>query len=94
MTTAPADHDIALALSDATHFFMTTTLYWDCSCPTGYIHNRTMLQCEDCGNLRDESPDARINEIRAAGIHIDWTEPEARATLTPCPSGTLQGAAQ
>ena len=49
MTTPPAECDIARALGDATDFFITTTLYWDCSCPARYIHNRTMLQC---GGLR------------------------------------------
>ena len=92
MTAAPSDFDIAKALDDDPEFFITTTLYWDCSCPSQYIHNRTMLQCEECGDLRDESPDARINEIRACGIHIDWTEPEARQTLTPCPRSLTAGA--
>ena len=40
-----------------------------------------MNMCEDCGALKDESPDSTLNEIRAAGIHIPWTELEFAQTL-------------
>ena len=75
------DRAIIQALDETNKFFITTPLFGDCSCPKTYIHNHTMLMCEDCGALRDESPDSRIGEIRQAGIHIDWTHPTVKQTL-------------
>ena len=60
---------------------MTSHLYWDCDCPQNYTRPRSKNICEDCGALKDESPDSTLNEIRAAGIHIPWTELEFAQTL-------------
>ena len=64
-----------------TQFFMTTMLFWDCECREDYIHPRDMLMCEKCGYFKDECPDSRINEIRAAGIHLPWAAPEFAYSL-------------
>ena len=82
MTTAAfTETDVAQALAREDGFFMTTHLYWDCNCDAGYIHPYSQLHCRKCNTLRDEAPDARINEIEAAGIHHPWTEQPYLATL-------------
>ena len=73
---------IAQALAyPETPYFMTTNLYWDCNCDSNFIRPSGMSMCEDCGAWRDESPDSRINELRDDGIHVDWLDPKAMATL-------------
>jgi len=43
--------------------FLTTILFWDCSCETMYIHPITVDQCPVCQAHRKDSPDARLDEI-------------------------------
>ena len=95
MTTAAfTETDIAQALAREDGFFMTSHLYWDCQCNSNYIHPHSHLRCHACNALRDESPDARINEIESAGIHHPWAKPPFLATLLghpgPPPSPTGQ----
>ncbi len=40
-----------------------------------------MNMCENCGTTQDESPNARIGELRRHGIHVDWTAPNIVKTL-------------
>ena len=75
------ENRLTIALNPESNYFMTSHLYWDCDCPQNYIRPRSMNMCEDCGALKDDSPDSRLSEIRAAGIHIPWTEPEFAMTL-------------
>ena len=77
------DDSIAQALDPTSPMSITSTLYWGCECeyPTTHVHNWTMMMCEECGTLRDNSPDSGLDEIRNAGIHIDWTHPRFRGTL-------------
>ena len=75
------EHSLAQALDPENPYFITTHLYWDCECDREYIRPASMLMCEDCGALKDESPDSRLNEVRSAGIHIPWTEPQFAQTL-------------
>jgi hypothetical protein len=45
--------------------FYTNTLYWDCECKTNYIHlTKKGNYCPKCDSWCDESPDARVNEIK------------------------------
>ena len=64
-----------------TNYFITTGLHWDCNCPRNYIRPQEMRTCEECGALREESADARINELKLHGIHVDLTDPGVIATL-------------
>ena len=75
--------EILQALNPENSYFLTSRLFWNCRCdPTcGNIRPHSMLMCEDCGALRDQSPDSSVAEIRAAGIHRPWTEPAITATL-------------
>ena len=77
------DASIAQALDPKAQTSITSMLFWNCACeyPMTHVHNRTMLMCEDCGTLRDNSPDSRIADIRDAGIHINWTHPQVKRTL-------------
>lgn len=74
MTTAISPETITQALTPGSGIFVTTTMWWDCECRTNFIHNRTMLMCEECDALRDESPASRINELRAHHLHLPWTD--------------------
>ncbi len=41
----------------------TTPEYWDCECPTHFIHIRAVDTCSRCGSSREDSPDARVAEV-------------------------------
>ena len=43
--------------------------------------SNSRLACEECGALREESPDSRINEMKRMGIHVDLTDPSVTATM-------------
>lgn len=47
---------------------MTTKLFWDCSCVKHFIHNNGLVICPVCGDRRDDSPDARIDEVVKSGL--------------------------
>ena len=42
----------------------TTEDFWDCECPSKYIHPKWVRLCSDCGATPDDSPDSRINEVQ------------------------------
>ena len=48
--------------------FATTSLYWDCECETDFIHRSSADECAECGAVRSEQPDARVNEIVGLGL--------------------------
>lgn len=76
-----ADVALALAYSGPGDYFITTHLFWECECDEDYFHSADMLMCEHCGVLAEDSADARIHELRAAGIHLDYHNPEVLATM-------------
>ena len=39
------------------------TEHWDCECEEMYIHHNSVDHCDECGALRDESPDSRQSEV-------------------------------
>lgn len=41
----------------------TTPDYWDCDCAAEYIHPVASPQCGVCGALREEQPEARLDEL-------------------------------
>ena len=43
--------------------FYTTILFWDCECERDYIHPCTESSCPVCKAEREDSPDARVNEL-------------------------------
>lgn len=47
---------------------MTTKFFWDCSCVKHYIHNNGLPVCPVCGDSREDSPDARIDEVVKSGL--------------------------
>ena len=47
------------------------TEHWDCECEEKYIHHNSVDQCDECGALRDESPDSRQSEVDE-GIHFAY----------------------
>lgn len=71
---------ISAALDPASPYFITTAAYWDCECPVNYIHPNTEARCPECGEIREESPDSRIGELKAHGIILDWLAPELLET--------------
>ena len=82
-TTAVSEQDIIAALQNPMRtIFMTTTLFWDCECWNNYIRPADMPMCENCGQLREESPNSRINEIKNTGIHIMWNDRKISETLS------------
>jgi hypothetical protein len=50
---------------------ITTPEYWDCECLKDYIHPSEVSCCGRCGALRDDQPDARVDEVRKAGFRVD-----------------------
>lgn len=44
-----------------------TDKYWDCECEQDFIHSKNCDMCIYCGALKDEQPDSRVNEVKAAG---------------------------
>ena len=62
-----------------TPYFLTTHPYWDCD--SDYMQPLGMLMCENCGSLRDESPDWRVNKIHRHRIHLDWLDPAVMASM-------------
>ncbi|CAM3777528.1 hypothetical protein LIHA111178_07970 [Litorimonas haliclonae] len=42
---------------------ITTPDYWDCECPTDYVHRSFVSSCHLCGALREEQPDSRRTEV-------------------------------
>ena len=78
----PIDEEaIILALDVTEPYFITSNLYWECECQPDFVRPRDMLSCEECGQMREDAPDARIADIKAQGIHIDWTDPDVIGTL-------------
>lgn len=71
----------ALAYAGQDDYFITTALYWDCKCVTDFHRPREMALCERCGARAEDCADARIHEMKAAGIHLDFHDPAVRATL-------------
>lgn len=37
--------------------------YWDCECRENYIHKRAEARCDICWAVRNEQPDARVDEV-------------------------------
>ena len=76
------ENDIIQALDyPCSEYFITTSMYWDCECRENYIKRLDQLMCENCGQFQEDAPSSRINELRHHGFHIDWTQPEWRASL-------------
>lgn len=48
---------------------VTTPEFWDCSCESRYIHPRVHNFCPTCGAERDESSDARPEEVVRMELH-------------------------
>jgi len=42
---------------------ITTAAFWDCSCNDHYIHSSRQNKCRKCGDVRQCSPDSRIDEV-------------------------------
>ena len=44
--------------------------FWDCECPSDYIHQRTdpNAVCEHCGACEQDQPDSRPDEIRRSNL--------------------------
>lgn len=44
--------------------------FWDCECPSDYIHQRTdpNAVCEHCGAREEDQPDSRPDEIRRSNL--------------------------
>ena len=72
---------IAKALDPGNHYFITTSLYWECECDTNFIRSAQMNMCENCGAMKDECPDARIGDVRQHGVHVPLTAPDIMKTL-------------
>jgi hypothetical protein len=51
--------------------FYTTLLFWDCECEEEYIHPVTQGICFACNRHREESPDARVNEVFQHAYEFD-----------------------
>ena len=49
---------------------LTTPEYWDCECDKDYIHHAHELFCQRCGAFKDDQPDARVDEVKAAGLPL------------------------
>jgi len=47
--------------------FRTTSDFWDCECPHDYIHSSDEDECPKCGAIREEQPDATIEEVEHYG---------------------------
>ena len=75
------DVTLALAYSGPNDYFITTHLYWECQCAEDYFHRQDTLMCERCGALAEDCADARVHELRAAGIHLDCHDPAVLATM-------------
>ena len=37
--------------------------YWDCECPSDYIHAKAVNYCNACGGHQDDAPDSRESEL-------------------------------
>ena len=72
---------IAAALDPKSPYFITTSRYWDCDCQHDYIRAGGASLCPRCGAEREDMPDARIGEMAAQGIVLDWLAPDIAATL-------------
>ena len=80
-TVTTDDVVLALAYAGPGDYFMTTHLYWECACADDCYHGKDTLMCEHCGALAEDCADARIHELRADGIHLDYFDPAVLATL-------------
>lgn len=47
--------------------FYTTPLFWDCECETDYIHPASHETCPACTAVRQDCPDARLDEVLKYG---------------------------
>ena len=72
--------------------FFTTSLFWDCECDDNeqYIHPFTEDYCIVCRMTREDSPDARLDEVivnaRRFGLDDALVETACRdAGLEPIP---------
>ena len=72
---------IILALDNTQPYFITSNLYWECNCENNCIRPAQVPFCEECGLHREDAPDARIGDMKAMGIHVDWSDPEAMRSL-------------
>lgn len=51
--------------------FFTTPLFWDCECEEGYIRACLEEDCPLCGVTREDSPDARVDEVLSRSTELN-----------------------
>jgi hypothetical protein len=51
--------------------FFTTPLFWDCECEDGYIRTCLEEDCPLCGVTREDSPDARVDEVFSCSTELN-----------------------
>lgn len=73
----------------------TTPEFWDCECPDdpskpgGYIHPASDPVCKMCGSHKDESPDARVDEV-IKFLGITPTQIEDHGPAGPAREASIQ----
>ena len=58
---------------------ITVSLYWECWCKGDFIHPKDKDYCDGCGLYADDCPDARIEDVIAAGLPFKFPEDTSRA---------------
>ena len=69
---------------DAKHV-ITTPLFWDCSCNDSYIHSSRQNRCQKCGDIRQSSPDSRLEEVIENLIRLVCEDPGSGVELRTVP---------
>ena len=51
--------------------YFATSLFWACDCEEDFLHPLDKEQCYGCNRIRDESPDARVDDVIRYGHQVD-----------------------
>lgn len=73
--------------------FQTTPEFWDCECESNYIHPAAEGACKACGSHRDESPDARVDEVIKL-LGVTPTQVEDHGPAGPAREASIQTVSQ
>ena len=51
---------------------VTTSMFWNCRCPSNFIHSKDQSRCERCGVEAKDQPDSPIDELLELFSQSPW----------------------
>jgi hypothetical protein len=51
---------------------LTTSMFWNCQCPSNSVHSKDQPRCERCGADAQDQPDSRITDVLQLFSEPPW----------------------